>query len=601
MSVLETQALTKIFTKRHGLAREETITALDSVDVELNKREITGIVGASGSGKSTLAKILVMMYKPTSGQVIYEGEKIDARKASAVRKYRRNVQMVFQDPYASLDPNHNVEWHIKRPLLLVHYSGDVEQRIDELLEMVTLTPARYYRKKFPHQLSGGQRQRVYLARALAVEPKIVIADEPVSMLDVSVRIDILDLIGKLREDLGISFLYITHDLNTVSFLTDRVYVIERGKIVEKGETGNVLLNPSQNYTRQLIQAAPDPYKRIEDTGSVFRKGEFPSGPGSLNVDGVSAGYHTKDGFVKIIENLSFDVSQGEIFGIAGESGSGKSTAAQALFASLEYPGEVTGGSITVGGSDIMTLSENKLRSMRARKYSFVPQAAMNSLNPVRKIGDQFRDVLFAHGLNPDGSEDLIREKINLVRLDDYVLDLFPHELSGGMRQRAVIAMTLLLNPEIVIFDEPTTGLDVLVEYNILLDIKRIQKTLGLTVIFITHDLSILFEIADRVSIMYGGEIVESGPVSELLENSAHPYTYLLIKSIPRIGVDRSGISKIPGNTLDYGSEVSGCKFAERCPFRADECVSAHPGLMPAGDNGGHLQRCLKYPEWKEVI
>ena len=599
MSIISTEKITKVFVKRTGYLSRENVVALDRVTVELNSKEIVGIVGASGSGKSTLAKTLVLMHKPDSGKVLYNGKPIDFKKSREISAYRKKVQMVFQDPYASLDPNHDVEWHIKRPLLLHRYSGNMDNRVDELLEMVTLHPAHYYRKKFPYQLSGGQRQRVYLARVLALEPEVVIADEPVSMLDMSVRIDILSLITKLRDTLGLSFFYITHDLNTVSYLTDRIYVIENGSVVEQGPTSQILANPRTDYTKSLIQAAPDPYKRIEpyggtDTGSVVY------GEQVLKVKELSAGYHTSDGFVDILSDLNFNVSRGEIFGIAGESGSGKSTVAQAVFSMLDYPGEITHGTVEVNGENIYNYSENKLRSSRGKRMSYVPQAAMNSLNPVRRIEDQFIDLFMAHNIDMEDYHRKFVDKLSLVRLNESVLRLFPYELSGGMRQRVVIAMALLLDPTLIIFDEPTTGLDVLVEYEILRDIKSIQRKLNLTIVFITHDLSILFEIADRIGVMYGGEFVEMGNVKELLASPHHPYTYLLIGSIPRIGIPKDKVMRIPGTSLDFRSPRTGCLFSDRCPFAAPECKVTHPDFVQAKDNPVHYYRCIRYPEWKEA-
>ncbi|AGO60119.1 MULTISPECIES: ABC transporter ATP-binding protein [Ferroplasma] len=262
MSILRTENLSKIFISKKGIIKGRNVVALDNVNIELNERELIGIVGASGSGKSTLAKIFVLLYRPTSGSIYFNDENITKYKSGKIKKYRKNIQMVFQDPYASLDPNHTVEWHIKRPLILIKYKGDINERINQLLNMVTLDPPEYYKNKFPHQLSGGQRQRVYLARTLAVEPKILIADEPVSMLDVSVRIDILNLLKTIRDNLNLSIIYITHDLNTVSMITDRLYVMHDGKIVEEGNTDNIIKNPVDRYTRELIESAPNPYKRI---------------------------------------------------------------------------------------------------------------------------------------------------------------------------------------------------------------------------------------------------------------------------------------------------------------------------------------------------
>lgn len=263
MSLLTIQDVTKEFTVRKSLTKGDIVRALDDVTLELREKELLGIVGASGSGKSTLARLMVLLYRPTSGKIIFDNEDVSGFKGKRLKNYRKNIQMVFQDPYASLDPFHNVEWHIKRPLLINHYKGNVNDRVQELLTQVKLDPPSQFLDKFPHQISGGQRQRVYMARALATEPKVLIADEPVSMLDVSLRIEILELLLSLRENLGISIIYITHDLNTVSMITDRIYVLNKGKVVEFGDTKQVIENPVDEYTRRLIKAAPDPFKKIE--------------------------------------------------------------------------------------------------------------------------------------------------------------------------------------------------------------------------------------------------------------------------------------------------------------------------------------------------
>ncbi|PYB68346.1 ABC transporter ATP-binding protein [Thermoplasma sp. Kam2015] len=262
IEVIKTENVSKVFQMRKGFAAVQNITALNNVNISLSDGEILGLVGASGSGKSTIARILVLLYRPTSGKILFHDRDVSGINGHELKQYRSKVQMVFQDPYASLDPYHTVAWHIRRPLKIIHYKGDVEERIDALLQMVRLDPPGYFRDKFPHQLSGGQRQRVYLARTLALEPEVLIADEPVSMLDVSLRIEILDLLEKIRNDLGISIIYITHDLNTVSMITDRLYVIHNGEIVESGKTEEILSDPKDPYTKSLIAAAPDPYKRI---------------------------------------------------------------------------------------------------------------------------------------------------------------------------------------------------------------------------------------------------------------------------------------------------------------------------------------------------
>jgi oligopeptide/dipeptide ABC transporter ATP-binding protein len=322
-----------------------------------------------------------------------------------------------------------------------------------------------------------------------------------------------------------------------------------------------------------------------------------SGNSIMSVRNLSVGYYSDKGYVRIINNLDLDVTEGKILGIAGESGSGKSTLAQAIYRSLKYPGEIESGEVIFQGKDIMKMTQTELRRIRAVDISFVPQAAMNALNPVKKILYQFFDVLIAHGKDPEQNMDKIKESVRMVRLDESILNNFPHELSGGMKQRTVMAMSLLLSPKLVIFDEPTTGLDVLIEHDILKDIRKIQRDTNISVIFITHDLSILYEMSDEIGMLYAGELVEKGRYEEFLNNPMHPYTYLLTKSIPRIGISRENIVKLKGTPTNYNPENHGCQFISRCPFSESYCSESHPDLVQS-DEEDHYYRCVNFPGWK---
>jgi len=321
----------------------------------------------------------------------------------------------------------------------------------------------------------------------------------------------------------------------------------------------------------------------------------------LEVKNLNAGYYWEGGFSKVLSNVTFNVKKNIILGIAGESGSGKSTLASSLYNSLKYPGKIIGGEILLNGINILNTKSNDLRKLRGVKYSFIPQAAMNALNPVKKIKFQFYDVLMAHNINNEKEQDeKIDNILKLVRLNKNILNNYPHELSGGMKQRVVIAMALVLSPDLVILDEPTTGLDVLVEHDILVDIKKIQRNMGITMIFISHDLSILFEITDEMIVMYGGEIVEYGYYNDLLNSPANPYTFLLEKSIPRIGVKIDKDMIIKGSPMNFSNKSNGCYFYDRCMFSDNECSTVHPELKKTNDEN-HLYRCLRYPEWKKGI
>ncbi|MHB1440908.1 MAG: ABC transporter ATP-binding protein [Cuniculiplasma sp.] len=317
---------------------------------------------------------------------------------------------------------------------------------------------------------------------------------------------------------------------------------------------------------------------------------------AISISNLTVGYHWENGFSIVIKDFNLDIPNGIIFGIAGESGSGKSTLAQAIYHSLKYPGEITSGKVIYNGIDLLKTPKNELRRMRAMDLTFIPQAAMNALNPVKRIGDQFNDVLEAHGKNFAEFQHDIIDVLNMVRLGSEVLDNYPHELSGGMRQRTVIAMALVLSPKLVILDEPTTGLDVLVEHDILVDLKKIQRKKQLTMIMITHDLSILYEISDQIAMMYAGEITEYGDRDTMLMSPAHPYNYLLLKSIPRIGVKKYDGIKLTGNPTNFNEGNKGCQFISRCPFKTYDCEINHPLLEKEKDRT-HYFRCIRYPEW----
>lgn len=261
MSIIELKNVFKDFTVRKKSFSEEIVHVLHDINITIERDEIVALVGASGSGKSTIANLILRIYDITKGEIIYNGKDTSKIEGKDLAEYRKHVQLIFQDPYSSLDPTRNVRWHIYRPLKL-RGVNNIEEKIDSILEEVSLSPAEVYKNMFPYQLSGGLRQRVYIARALATDPDVLIADEPVSMLDASVKASILELLKELKMKRHLSVLYITHDLGTVNYLSDRVYIIEKGKIVEQGKTKEVLKNPQNDYTKRLIQAAPDPYKRI---------------------------------------------------------------------------------------------------------------------------------------------------------------------------------------------------------------------------------------------------------------------------------------------------------------------------------------------------
>ena len=310
----------------------------------------------------------------------------------------------------------------------------------------------------------------------------------------------------------------------------------------------------------------------------------------VEIDGLVVEYPVSGGSVRAVDDVSLEIRRGEIVGLAGESGCGKSTVAHSLLRILKPPGEITGGRVVFDGQDVLALSVKQLRHFRWRNVSIVFQSAMNSLNPVMKVGDQFVDMFKAHG-HVKKSDALRRsaELMELVGIDPTRLRAYPHELSGGMRQRVVIAMALALNPELLVMDEPTTALDVVVQREILREIEVLQRELGFAVLFITHDLSLLVEFSDRIAIMYAGKLVELGSARELFDGPLHPYTVGLMQSFPPLSGERQRLTGIPGSPPDLREPPSGCRFHPRCPRAERRCATHEPALAASSD--GRLAAC----------
>lgn len=310
----------------------------------------------------------------------------------------------------------------------------------------------------------------------------------------------------------------------------------------------------------------------------------------LTVAGLKVSYFTNRGAIQAVDNISFMVDENESLGIAGESASGKSTLGSSFLRAVQPPGEITDGEITIDGTEIVGMSNAEFnKKFRWKKIAMIFQGAMNALDPVYKVGDQMREILLQHQSKPI-RDDLITESLNQVGLDNDVAKMYPHELSGGMKQRVIIAMALLLKPDIVIADEPTTALDVLVQAQIVNLLKRLKSELGMTIILITHDLGIISEIADKIAIMYAGQFVELGPSSEIYENPKHPYTKALIAAIPRLSDNKKPIEFIKGNPPDLSKTQVGCRYFGRCPQAMDICKTDPPEVTI----GGGFTKCWLY-------
>jgi peptide/nickel transport system ATP-binding protein len=331
-----------------------------------------------------------------------------------------------------------------------------------------------------------------------------------------------------------------------------------------------------------------------DQSAGTRKPGTPSTP-LISIDDLRVEYLSPRGPVKAVDGVSFQIRPGEVLGLAGESGSGKSTIAQAILRILQPPAVITGGHVLFGGRDILEMTDLELQDFRWREVSMVFQSAMNSLNPVMTVGDQVVDAIRAHDrMGKSEARRRAAELLKVVGIEEQRIDSYPHELSGGMRQRAVIAIALTLNPPLMIMDEPTTALDVVVQKEIMYQINELKQRLGFSILFITHDISLLVEISDRIAIMYAGQIVEMAPARELFERPLHPYTQGLMQSFPSLTGERKRLLGIPGSPPDLISPPSGCRFHPRCPKRFEMCDQVVPKLAEV--EPGHLVSCHLYPE-----
>lgn len=320
------------------------------------------------------------------------------------------------------------------------------------------------------------------------------------------------------------------------------------------------------------------------------------GENILTVEGLTAGYFQDGESVRILRDLSFGVSRNQILGIAGESGCGKSTLASTLLNVINPPAFIEKGSVWFEGSDLLKMDEEDAMKLRATTLSYLPQAAMNSLNPILRIRDQFYDIMRAHQVDPLENMGMIHDSLDLANIERKVLDNYPHQLSGGMRQRVMLALAIVLSPEFLIVDEPTTGLDVIVQHNILKTIRKIQKEKSLTMLFITHDISLLYEISDSIMILYGGMISEYGEYSKLLNSPDHPYTYLLLNSTPSLRKKTKKLARIPGDVLSFKHYPAGCNFSPRCPFATSRCQEIAPERYPTRAN--YFHSCMRSAEWR---
>ena len=503
--------------------------AVSDVSFRLDPGEILCIVGESGSGKSVSANAIMGLlprFLPVVGGTIrFEGRELTRETPEAMRQVRgARIGMIFQEPMTALNPLMRVGDQIAEVLEVHGRAAEAEGRVQALLEAVNLPDPKAMARSYPFRLSGGQRQRVMIAMALALEPAVLIADEPTTALDVTTQMQILRLVKDIQQRRGMGVLFITHDFGVVAEIADRVAVMQHGRIVEQGPAATVLNAPQHPYTRGLIAAVP--HKAAAARPAIGGEPVL-AARGVVKTYRRAGGMFSRGSLVRAVHDADFTIARGETLGLVGESGSGKSTLARCVVR-LVQPEE---GEIRFHGTDLRPLSRAAWKPFRKR-IQMVFQDPFASLNPRRRVGEIIAEGPITHGMRRSDALARARELLRLVQLDDGAADRFPHEFSGGQRQRIGIARALAMEPELLIADEPVSALDVSVQAQVLKLLAELRERLGLTMLFITHDLRVAAQVCDRVAVMQRGQIVEQGVTAEVFAAPRHEYTRTLLASVP---------------------------------------------------------------------
>jgi peptide/nickel transport system ATP-binding protein len=509
--------------------------AVNGISLDLVPGEIVCVVGESGSGKSMCAHALMGLLPNSvtteTGAILFEGRDLLKLDEDGWRDVRgRRIAMVFQEPMTALNPLMRIGDQIME-MFEAHKLLTVKERRAKALGLVREVglpdPERIIRA-YPHQLSGGQRQRAMIAMALALEPSVLVADEPTTALDVTTQAQILKLIRDLQRRRNMAVMFITHDFGVVADIADRVIVLRHGQVVEQGSADEVLTRPQHDYTKALLAAVPSMHPPVRAPLEGRAKAVEVIGLDKTYV--TTGGWFQPDRRVQAANEVSFTISQGETLGLVGESGSGKSSVAR-LVMQLIKPDR---GTVRIGDVDLTELSGNALRAQRHR-IQMIFQDPFASLNPRRKVGNIISDGPIANGTDAKVAMQRARDLLGLVGLDAGALERYPHEFSGGQRQRIGIARALALEPEIIVADEAVSALDVSVQAQVLRLLEDLKARLGLSMLFITHDLRVAAQICDRIAVMQRGVIVELKPTAQLFANPEHPYTRELLAAVPGQG------------------------------------------------------------------
>ncbi|ARF75080.1 ABC transporter ATP-binding protein [Kitasatospora albolonga] len=519
-----------------------SVRAVDGLSFTLEAGGALAVVGESGSGKSASAYALLGLHRGTGarvgGTVRVAGTDVNAADDAGLRALRgAQAAMVFQDPLSSLDPYYPVGDQIAE-VHRVHRRVSrraARARAVQVLDRVGIPDAARRSRLRPHEFSGGMRQRALIAMALACEPRLIVADEPTTALDVTVQAQILDLLHTLRQETGMGLLLVTHDVGVAAGSVDEVLVMRGGREVERGPVAQVLGAPREAYTKELLAAVPRvetrrvvgvPSPRAAEPGVSAEEASVPL----LEAVDLRREFGRGSGRTLAVGGVSLTVRAGETLGIVGESGSGKTTLGRMLVRLLEP----TAGRLRYGGTEIGSLSEKELRPFR-RELQMVFQDPVASLNPRRSVGESVADPLRAAGERDEGRvRDRVGALLERVGLDPAHFERYPHEFSGGQRQRIGIARALAAEPKVIVCDEPVSALDVTTQAQVVALLAELQRELGIGLVFIAHDLAVVRQVSDRVAVMRGGLIVEQGPADEVYGAPRDPYTKQLLAAVPAL-------------------------------------------------------------------